>query len=220
MVLDLGLIDYIRAYRIQKELVQKKRLGAGEDYILVCEHPAVFTLGRRGKRANLLVTESFLEKKSIPVYDIDRGGDITFHGPGQLVIYPVLDLKKFGKDMHRYLRSLEDLCIRFLAGYSVSSFTIPGKTGVWAGSKKIAFIGVAASNWITYHGMSINIDVDLDYFNMINPCGMPGAEVTSLQEVSRSDILFQDAKSCLIAQLRKMFDKERVWREREPAPVA
>lgn len=205
MILDLGLVDYEESYRIQKELVSKKKLGEIEDSVIIAEHPPVFTIGRTGRRENLLVSEEAIRKDNIKFLKVDRGGDITFHGPGQIVIYPIIDLKNRGKDLHRYLRDLEEVLIGFLKEYSVSGDRLKDRTGVWAGGRKIAFIGIAATDWITYHGLSLNIDVDLKYFSMIRPCGLKGVEVTALNKILNRDVNMFDAKARLLYHLHNIF---------------
>jgi len=208
MILDLGLIDYEKACRIQKEFVNRRKIGEIDDSILFAEHDAVFTIGRSGREDNLLVSLDFLEKNNIKVLRVDRGGDITFHGPGQLLIYPILDLRERGKDLHRYLRDLEEAVIKFLSGYSITADRLEGKTGVWVAGKKIASIGVAASNWVTFHGVSVNINVDLRFFSMINPCGMKDSGVTSMGRVLGADIAMCDARQALTRSFSGIFRLE------------
>ena len=193
MILDLGLIDYEDCYRKQKELVRRRKLGEIEDSLIIAEHNAVFTIGRSGKADNLLVSPEFLEKLGVKVLKVDRGGDITFHGPGQLVFYPIIDLKAGIKDLHLYLRNLEEAVIRFLDGYGVNGIRVAGRTGVWSSGAKIASIGIAASDWITYHGAAININTDLNFFSMINPCGMKDVKMTSMSEISGGFIDMREA---------------------------
>ncbi len=207
MTYDLGLVDYEKCLAIQKEYVRKIKLGEVGDTVILAEHPPVFTIGRSGKRNNLLVAEDYLKKIGISVIDAGRGGDITFHGPGQLVLYPILDLKKRYRDLHRYLRQLEEACINFLKEYHVEGHRIAGRTGVWVDSKKIAFIGIGSSNWVTFHGLSININTDLGYFSMINPCGMRDIEVTSLSEITRGNIDMESAKQRVIKHFDYIFAK-------------
>lgn len=194
MILDLGLIDYEDAYRIQKDLAAKRKLGEIDDSIILAEHYHVFTIGRTGRLENLLADETDLKKDGVKVIRVDRGGDITYHGPGQLVAYPIVDLGRRSRDLHRYLRDLEEVAIRFLKSYSVSAVRITGKTGVWVADKKIASIGIGATGWVTYHGMSININTNLSFFSMINPCGMKDVSVTSLAGLTGRHIDMNEAK--------------------------
>ncbi|MDP2913443.1 MAG: lipoyl(octanoyl) transferase LipB [Candidatus Omnitrophota bacterium] len=206
MIIDLGLIDYERAYRLQKELVGRRKMGGACDSIIFAEHYPVFTIGRAGKKTSLIIDESVLDKYGIKVLNVDRGGDITFHGPGQLVIYPVVDLTAHGRDLHRYLRLLEEAAIRSLAGYSISADRIEGKTGAWVSGKKIASIGIAAADWITYHGISINVNVDLQFFSMIRPCGMENIEMTSMACILRKNIDIDTMKRNVFSELKALLN--------------
>lgn len=181
-VLDLGKKDFKEVYKIQKELVGRRYREEIPDTLILTEHYPVFTIGRSGSRENILCSEEKLEEEGIQVYEIDRGGDITYHGPGQIVGYPVMDLRKQGRDVHLYLRKLEEVIIRFLATYSIQGERIEGMTGVWIQNKKIASIGIGISKWITYHGFCVNLYPNLKHFQMINPCGL-GKPVTSLREI-------------------------------------
>ncbi len=194
MILDLGVIDYEEAYRIQKDMVNRRKLGEIEDSIIVAEHPSVFTIGRTGNKANLLADEDSLKRNNIKVLRVDRGGDITFHGPGQVVLYPILDLKTRGRDIHLYLRDLEEAVIIALENYSVVAKRISGRTGIWVGGEKIASIGIAASNWITYHGLSLNVNVDLAFFSMIYPCGLRDIKATSLARILGRELAMAEVK--------------------------
>lgn len=205
MILDLGLIDYEDALKTQRELVSKRKLQIIGDSALVVEHPSVFTIGRSGSRNNLLVDEKFLSENGIKVLDVDRGGDITFHSPGQLVVYPIIDLKERVRDLHNYLRELEKVVISFLKKYGVKGMTRKGAAGVWVGEEKIAFIGVAAKDWITYHGLGVNISNDIKFFSMINPCGIKSLRVTSLAKILRRDIPMYEAKKVFSSEFNKAF---------------
>ncbi|MBP7055524.1 MAG: lipoyl(octanoyl) transferase LipB [Candidatus Omnitrophica bacterium] len=205
MICDLGLTDYEYSYRFQKEFVTRRKLGEIEDSIIITEHTPVFTIGRVGNPANLLVDENSLVAQGIKVMRVDRGGDITCHMPGQLVVYPVIDLKKRTKDLRRYLRDLEEVAINFLARFGILAVRIEGMTGVWVDGKKITSIGVGASDWVTYHGMSINIRNDLHYFSMINPCGMPQAKATSIETILSKTVDMNEAKLLLIREFYRVF---------------
>ena len=206
MVLDLGRIDYEECYRIQKDLVRKRRLGRIEDSLILAEHNDVFTIGRTGDMANVIVEYDKLLSCGIKVLRVDRGGDVTYHGPGQIVAYPIVDLKASGRDLHRYLRDLEESAIRFLGDYSVCGERVENKTGVWVSGKKVASVGVGASNWVTFHGMSVNINCDLKFFGMINPCGMKDVEMTSLEEVKGRAVEISEVKTGILKHLKEIFD--------------
>ena len=205
MLIDLGLMYYEASYVVQKEFVRLRKLREIDDSLILAEHNSVFTIGRTGVIENLLKDEGYLADKGIKVIRIDRGGDITFHGPGQLVIYPIIDLKARGGDLHRYLRDLEQFVISLLKDYSISGERLSGKTGVWVGGNKIASIGIAASNWITYHGVSLNVNTDLNFFSMINPCGMKNVKMTSIAEVLKRKIDMAEVKEKAIAQFNRVF---------------
>jgi len=216
MMIELGLIDYEEAYKIQREFVIRRKSGGIDDSVIACEHKPVFTIGRAGRIENLLEDEEALGRLGIKVLRVDRGGDITFHGPGQIVIYPIIDLKRRGRDLHRYLRDLEEVVIGFLNGYSVIGSRLEGKTGVWVGDEKIASVGIAASDWVTYHGLSVNIDIDLSYFSMIHPCGMKGARATSLSRILRRDVPMQETKARLISNFNRIFEDADLRMQEDP----
>lgn len=194
---DLGLQDYKTTWQYQEKLFDhivglkiKNRQEATPldtpNYFLFVEHPPVYTLGKSGDMSNLLLSEKQLQAKGAAFYKINRGGDITYHGPGQVVGYPVLDLENFFTDIHKYLRFLEEAIILTLAEYELSAARSPGETGVWLGvgtpfARKICAMGVRASRWVTMHGFALNVNVDLGYFDHIIPCGIKGKAVTSLQ---------------------------------------
>ncbi len=180
-IINLGLKDYQETYKIQKKLIKERFEGKIPDTLILVEHPSVFTIGRSGSRKNILTPLEKLKEEGMQVYEIDRGGDITYHGPGQIVGYPVIDLRKHGKDIHLYLRKLEEVIIKLLKDFSIEAGRIKDMTGVWVNNKKIASIGIGVSKWVTYHGFSLNIDPNMKYFAMINPCGL-GKPVTSMKE--------------------------------------
>jgi lipoyl(octanoyl) transferase len=195
---DLGLIDYQEAWDFQEELFKKTidlkiRIRNGEsdlkteNHLLFCEHPHVFTLGKSGSIANLLLSESGLEQKEAKYYKINRGGDITYHGPGQLVAYPIFDLDQFFTDIHKYMRFLEEAVILTLKEFGISSGRVEGLTGVWiegdtSRARKICAMGVKSSRWVTMHGIGFNVNSDLTYFSHIIPCGIDDKAVTSMQQ--------------------------------------
>jgi len=178
----LGCVEYRRALDLQLARVDRRARGETPDTLLLLTHPHVYTFGRTGKQANLLVSEKDLVEAGISVERVARGGDVTYHGPGQLVGYPIVLLAR--PDVHRFVRSLESALIEALAVFGVSSRRIEGLTGVWVGEKKIASIGVGVKRWITYHGFALNVTTDLSYFGRIHLCGLEGREATSLAEVT------------------------------------
>src|SRR5712672_646017 len=178
----LGRVPYSDALALQRKLVEERQAGRIGDLLLLVEHPHVLTLGVRGDggRSHILASAEALASRSIDVHETGRGGDITYHGPGQLVGYPIIDLKPDRCDVHRYVRDLEEVLIRVAADYGIEAGRVPGLTGVWVGPSKLAAIGVRIARWVTSHGFALNVTTDLDYFNLIVPCGIAGRSVTSL----------------------------------------
>ena len=174
---DLGQMDYLAALEVQERLVRRKQLDTSSDILLFVEHPHVFTIGRGGDDANILAP------REVPVHRTGRGGDVTYHGPGQLVAYPIVDLRsRLRKDVHRYVRNLELSGIRTLRDFGLEATRRPPYTGIWIGDRKIAAIGVAVRRCITFHGLALNVNTDLSYFERIIPCGLAWAQVTSMQQ--------------------------------------
>jgi lipoyl(octanoyl) transferase len=169
---QLGRIDYAAALELQQQLAAGRKQGTVSDHLLLLEHPHVITLGRNGHMENLLAGDDVLERAGIGFYPTDRGGDVTYHGPGQLVGYPILDLREWQRDVGAYVRGLEQALIDTLAGYGIEGGRIPKLTGVWVGERKIAAIGVHLSRWVTSHGFALNVSTDLSYFQYIVPCGL------------------------------------------------
>ena len=171
-VRQLGRLDYGRALDVQREAAQARKAGLAGDQLLLVEHPHVITLGRKGQMSNLLASAEILERAGISFFPTDRGGDVTYHGPGQLVGYPILDLREWKRDVGAYVRALEQCIIDTLADYGIVSGRIPKLTGVWVDDRKIAAIGVHLSRWVTSHGFALNVSTDLSYFQYIVPCGL------------------------------------------------
>jgi lipoate-protein ligase B len=192
-IMKLGIVDYGRAYELQKRLLRDHIEGRGNNILLLLQHSPVITIGRSGSRSNILAPRSLLIAEGIEVYEIDRGGDVTYHGPGQLTGYPIIDLRYFRKDVHWYLRMLEEVIIRVLAEYGITGERIEGYTGVWIDDEKVAAIGVAVKRWIAYHGFAFNICPDMSHFEMIRPCGIAGKGVTSLERLLGRRVDIEDA---------------------------
>jgi lipoyl(octanoyl) transferase len=191
----LGRVPYADGLALQRKLVEERQAGRIGDQLLLVEHPHVLTLGVRGDggRSHILAPPDVLAERSVDVFETGRGGDITYHGPGQLVGYPILDLKPDRQDVHRYVRDLEEVLIRVAADYKIEAIRVPGLTGVWVGRSKLAAIGVRIARWVTSHGFALNVTTDLDYFSLIVPCGVSDRGVTSLaallgREVPREDV--------------------------------
>jgi len=177
--------SYVDALELQKRLVEQRRAGEIEDVLLLVEHPPVLTLGVRGDggRSHILVSEAELSARHIDVFETRRGGDITYHGPGQIVGYPIIDLNPDRRDVHKYVRDIEEVLIRVAADYGITAGRIPGLTGVWVGDEKLAAIGVRIQRWVTSHGFALNHTTDLSHFNLIVPCGIADRGVTSLERL-------------------------------------
>jgi lipoyl(octanoyl) transferase len=178
---DLGLIDYAKAWNLQKEVFDKRVSGNTDDTFFMLEHPNTYTLGKTADKNNLISNKDYLEKEGISVFEIDRGGDITYHGPGQIVGYPIIDLKNWKQDTHLYLRNIEETIIKVCNYYGLNAGRKEKYTGVWIGERKICAIGVKISRWVTMHGFAFNINTNLTLFNGIIPCGIKDKEVTSLE---------------------------------------
>jgi len=186
-IIDLGLIGYAEAYALQQRVVAARKAGAIEEVLLLCEHPHVITQGRNGKREHLLASEHVLRQKGVEFHATNRGGDITYHGPGQLVGYPILNLGAIRRDVVWYVRTLEEAMIRATAEFGISAERVAGKSGIWvrAGKteEKLAAIGVHISRWVTSHGFAYNVSTDLRNFDLIVPCGIADRKATSLEKL-------------------------------------
>ncbi len=228
---DAGLIGYQKAWDLQEQFFaltvgEKIRLRSEnntsqlpENHFIYCEHTPVYTLGKSGRISNLLLTEVELKQKGIDFYRINRGGDITFHGPGQIVGYPIIDLDQFFTDIHRYLRYLEEAVILTLQDYGIQSGRIEGLTGVWidghdhSKARKICALGVKCSRWVTMHGFAFNVNTDLNYFKHIIPCGIDDKEVTSMQHELGTEMEIDEVKTKLTAHLCALFGWNPVYTE-------
>ncbi|GAA4307325.1 lipoyl(octanoyl) transferase LipB [Pontixanthobacter gangjinensis] len=221
----LGVKDYKETWDYQEELFKgtldlkiKNRREESDipthNYLLFVEHPHVYTLGKSGDKENLLISDEELKAKNATFYKINRGGDITYHGPGQIVGYPILDLDNFFTDIHKYLRLLEEMVILTLAEYGLKAERSPGETGVWLDvgtpfARKICAMGVRASRWVTMHGFALNVNADLGYFDNIIPCGIKGKAVTSLNvELGRKEISIEEVEEKLLKHFAELFEAE------------
>lgn len=224
--IDLGLIDYKKAWDYQTELfngilstkaANRNLIGSERktnNYLLFCEHPHVYTLGKSGNESNLLIAPSELHTIGATYYPINRGGDITYHGPGQLVVYPVIDLENFFTDIHQYMRLLEEAVILTLAEYNIPAGRIQGLTGVWIDwenkerARKICALGVKTSRWVAMHGLAFNVNTDLSYFRHIVPCGIKDKDVTSLQRELGRTVTMPDVQLIVKEKLKVLFKME------------
>ncbi|HXM90138.1 MAG TPA: lipoyl(octanoyl) transferase LipB [Candidatus Dormibacteraeota bacterium] len=218
-IVDVGLIGYAEAWELQKRLVAARKIGAIEDVLLLCEHPHVITLGRNGKREHLLASEQVLRQKSVEFHSSDRGGDITYHGPGQLVGYPILNLSTIRKDVVWYVRMLEEVMIRATAEFGISAERVTGKTGIWVRGtndsnalgvteEKLGAIGVHISRWVTSHGFAYNVSTDLRYFDLIVPCGITGRKATSLEKLLERAVTRKEAVQPVVRNFGEVFGLE------------
>ena len=226
-IVDLGLIAYAEAWELQKRVVAARKAGAIEDVLLFCEHPHVLTLGRSGNRANLLASESVLRQKGVEFFETSRGGDITYHGPGQIVGYPILNLGAIRRDVVWYVRTLEEAMIRATADLGIAARREPGKTGIWVDAdevadrskrdsslalgmtdqqaEKLAAIGVHISRWVTSHGFAYNVATDLRYFELIVPCGIADRKATSLEKLLGRRVSLEEIRPLLVQQVCEVF---------------
>ena len=204
----LGRVEYDHAWAIQRELVASRQAGHAPDTLLLLEHPPVITLGRSGETAHLLGSEAELERRGVALVETDRGGDITFHGPGQIVGYAIVDLAPRGRDLHRYLRDLESVLIRALAEFGIVAGRVEGLTGVWVGDAKVAAIGIRVARWVTHHGFALNVDTDLSYFDLIVPCGIADRRVTSMKALLGDAIDREDVENALARAFESVFGSD------------
>jgi lipoyl(octanoyl) transferase len=225
-IVDLGLIGYAEAWDLQKRLVAARKTGAIEDVLLLCEHPHVITLGRNGKREHLLASEQVLRQKGVEFHSSDRGGDITYHGPGQLVGYPILNLGAIRKDVVWYVRMLEEVMISSTAEFGISAERVTGKTGIWVRTtsdsnvpasteEKLGAIGVHLSRWVTSHGFAYNVSTDLRYFDLIVPCGIAGRKATSLEKILGRAVTCKEVVQPVARNFGKVFGLEMRETSRE-----
>jgi lipoyl(octanoyl) transferase len=194
LVTSLGTLSYAEALDIQRAAARARIDGSlADDLLLLVEHPAVVTTGRSTKAAHVLLTPEAFAARGVELFDVDRGGDVTFHGPGQLVGYPIVDLQNHKEDLHWYLRQLEASLIRALAEFEIPGERSAGQTGVWTSGRKIASIGVHARQWVTWHGFALNVTTDLSYFDMLVPCGIANVTMTSIEQ----ELLRRDSNACI-----------------------
>ena len=215
IVLCLERMDYGEALDLQMKICEAKKNGFESDVILLLEHPPTITLGRNASPNNLLVRESMLKSKGVGLFNVDRGGDITYHGPGQLVGYPILALQAGERDVHGYMRNLEESLIRLLGGYGIAGNRDPRFTGVWTAGGKIAAMGVHISRWITRHGFALNVNTDLTYYNLIVPCGIVGKSVTSMQVLLSRPLNLDAVTENYIPEFAAVFNRNCIRMSRD-----
>jgi lipoyl(octanoyl) transferase len=205
----LGRVAYGDALDLQKRLVEQRKAGEIPDQLLLLEHPPVITLGvkTRDDRSHVVATPETLDHEGVEVFVSGRGGDVTYHGPGQLVGYPILDLRPDRCDVHRYVRDLEEVLIRAVAGFDIVSHRLPGLTGTWVGDEKLAAIGVRIARWVTSHGFALNVSTNLEHFGLIVPCGIADKGVTSLDKLSGRPIAMNDVENAVVEAFSLVFER-------------
>lgn len=214
-IINLGLTNYKYCWELQQKIFNLRVDNRISDVILLTEHHHVYTLGKSSEEAHLLADENELKSTGAEVYHIDRGGDITYHGPGQLVGYPIIDLNNYYPDTHRYLRDLEEVLIRTLKDFGINGHREDSYTGVWVGSDKIAAIGVKVSKWVTMHGFALNVNTNLSYFDRIIPCGIFHKGVTSMQKILGNGVPFDDVIKSVSLRFGEVFGTHTVTLEKD-----
>ncbi len=207
---DLGLIDYKEAWDLQKSVHQLKTENKIDDVLFLLEHPHTYTLGKTADKENLVGGDEYLTENNISVYDIDRGGDITYHGPGQIVGYPIISLTNWNQDTHKYLRAIEEVIIKVCDEYGLDASRVEKYTGVWIDDRKICAIGIKVSRWITMHGFAFNVNTDLKLFKGIIPCGISNKDVTSLNRELKKEINLGEVKEQILHQFSVIFNYDQI----------
>ncbi len=216
----LGTVEYAEAHRLQKELQAQRIAGEIGDTVLLLEHPPVLTMGRSAKAQHILAPIEMLEARGISVHEVGRGGDVTYHGPGQLVAYPIVDLKPDRKDVRKYVSSLEETMIRTCADFDLKARRVEGLNGAWIAERKVGAVGVRISRWVTMHGLALNVNSDLSHFEWIVPCGIQDRGVTSLcAELGRALEVSEVAES-LAGHFAELYDAEIEWRDGLPGEIS
>jgi len=200
-----GLVEYSKACKLQKNLHQKRREGKISDVLLLLEHPPTFTIGKSGSLDNLLVSVNRLRQKQIGLFSVERGGDVTYHGPGQLVAYPIICLKKRGKDLHQYVRNLEEVVLRTLKDFGIDADRDESHAGVWVNKEEMAAIGISIRRWVTMHGFALNVDVNLKHFSLINFCGFSDRRATSMTKLLGHEISIEAVTIRIMAHFSDVF---------------
>ena len=203
-VLRLGTVDYGEAYRVQIRLCQQRVAGEIPDTLLLLQHPPTITVGKSGKPDNILVGHEELDRHGVSLFFTDRGGDVTYHGPGQLVVYPIVDLRQRNRDVHAHVHDLEEVIIRTLARFGLNG-NRNSHAGVWVGEKQIAAIGIAIKRWVTMHGIALNVAPQQDFFSLINPCGMAGIPVTSISDLTGMIVSVEGVADVVVTEFASVF---------------
>ena len=212
-IIDLGLMEYQKAWNLQHLLWSRRVEGKLPDVLLILEHPPVITLGRRGNRSHLRVSPEILEELRISVFHVERGGDITYHGPGQMVVYPILDLKDYGYRLIRYVDQLEEMILHVLRDFGIEGEKDSRNRGVWAKGNKIASIGVAIKRWVSFHGVALNYETDLKYYDLIDPCGLVGEKMTSMAKILGKEISRKELEERILFHFKEVFKRD--WEKKD-----
>ena len=208
----LHLVTYENGLKLQQKLVEMRQRNDIDDQFLLLEHPPVITLGRGGDSANLLATQETLNRQRVRFFETTRGGDITYHGPGQLVGYPIIHLGEGNRDVRRYVSNLEEVLIRTVADYGITAERVEGKRGIWVGNEKIAAIGVRIARWVTSHGFALNVSTNLEHFRLITPCGLQGTGVTSIEKLTGRQVSMDEVRQSTEQHFATVFERELVPR--------
>jgi lipoyl(octanoyl) transferase len=216
----LGTVDYDKAHELQRTLQAKRIEGAVEDVVLLLEHPPVLTLGRSAKNEHILASKEMLAARGISVHEVGRGGDVTYHGPGQLVAYPIIDLKPDRKDVRKYVWTLEEAMIRTCGDFGIDATRIRGLNGTWVGERKVGAVGVRISRWVTMHGLALNANSNLNDFQLIVPCGIEDKAVTSLSNELGRAVTVDDVTTPLATHFASLYDDQPVWTDTLPGGLS
>jgi len=211
VVYRLGLVGYREAYHLQRKLLRQRFDGEIKDTILLLEHLPTITIGKSGKLENVLVSQAQLAREGISLFFTDRGGDVTYHGPGQLVAYPIIDLRQRDRDVHKYVHDLEEVVIRTLNDFSIEAHRDDSHAGVWVEDEEIAAIGLSIKRWITMHGIALNVNPKLEHFSLINPCGFSDRRATSISKLLSQDVPMEEVMHRLIARFSDVFNVRIEW---------
>jgi lipoyl(octanoyl) transferase len=210
-VRDLNVIAYDKALALQRQTVERLQAGMGDEMLYLLEHPHVITLGRNATTGSLLASTELLRQRGVTVVETDRGGDITYHGPGQLVGYPILKLEEGRRDIRRYVTDLEEALLQTLAEFGIEGRRDSVHRGVWVDGKKIASVGIRISRWVTSHGFALNVNTDLSYFSLIDPCGIVGCPMTTISKERGTAIDMQSVKEMFVGKFADVFDREPIF---------
>lgn len=213
-VLDLGVVDYQKGYELQKQLVSR-RIGGGPDFLVLATHPPVFTIGRTGSRQEIKAAPGLLEEVGIKVAETDRGGAVTYHGPGQLIAYPVLHLDQHGRNLHKLLHNYEEVVLGVLSRYNITGRRIKEYPGVWIDDKKICALGIRVNRRVTYHGFALNVNTNLDHYSYIIPCGITHLGVTSMGQVLGYPVAENGVRRAVVEEMGRVFNLDMIWADRQ-----